>query len=131
MKCWKFWMEKYDMATKEKKHGSMEPKQDLLVAVVRKFYTILWNPKNNDPALEKALKRPKRCHEKVLSHDLSEGDQPHKKRFCENGAAKKNQSARSKRSYDWMVHWCHRDTQMSTSNKNVPAKALEGLFWVA
>lgn len=29
------------MATKEKKHGSMEPKQDLLVAVVRKFYTIL------------------------------------------------------------------------------------------
>ena len=93
-------MGKHNMATKLEKHGSMKPKQDFLAAAVRKFYINLLNAKRNDPGLEKELKFATRCYESVLSNDLSEGDQPPKKRFCANGAGKKNQSIRSQRNYD-------------------------------
>ena len=74
---------------KRKKHVPMKPKQGFLTAAVRNFYTDLLKVKHDDPNLVKALKFAKRCHEKYLSNEFLEGEQPPKKKFRESGAGRK------------------------------------------
>ena len=74
-------MVKHDMTTKDKKNVPMKLKQDFFSCCGKKVCTDLSNASHNDSELEKPLKFANTCHKKVLSHDLSEGDQLLKRGF--------------------------------------------------
>lgn len=86
----------------QKKHVLIKPEQGLLASALGKFNTGLSNAKYNNPEFKNALKFVKQWHEKVLSNDLSEGDQPSTKRFCKSGAAR-NSKRPKKVMFVWFI----------------------------